>query len=389
MTRLILRDWLDQIWRARATLARIAAIAFAVFILTQPYALLDPIRFFGQIGTEMFVARGWLDFPYARQYANTLPYVYQVWQSTIWGMGAPLGIVAWIGSVLFVWQWWRQRGLALSGVERWRDGFILSWALIYFFAIGGQSAKYLRYILPLLPFLYLMTAVVLSRLISHISRLAQYTIQITLSVAVVSTFVYALAFTSIYAREHPWLQISRWIYENLPADSTVMVEHWDDLLPVPMRVADHARMPTEYHITTLPMYDADDAAKLDTLVNALSANDYIILASPRLYATIPRLPARYPISARYYRALFDGQLGFDLVMHTLNTPALDGIVIFDDPFDYARLANPVRSDALVWNWGYADESFIVYDHPMPLVFKKARARSPDELRALLSPSGSK
>ena len=383
MTRLILRDWLDQIWRARATLARIIAIAFAVFILTQPYALLDPIRFFGQVGTEMFVARGWLDFPYVRQYANTVPYLYQIWQSTLWGMGAPLGIVAWTGSALFVWQWWRTKD--------WRDGFILSWALIYFFSVGGQYAKYLRYLIPLLPFLYLMTAVALSRFTFHVprltsyaSRITQYALRFTFYSAIVSAFIYSLTFVSIYAREHPWLQISRWIYENLPADSAVLVEHWDDLLPVPMRVADHARMPTDYRVTTLPMYDADDTTKLETLVNALSANDYIILASPRLYATIPRLPARYPISARYYRALFDGQLGFDVMMHALNAPALDGIVILDDPFTYAGLMNPIHSDALVLNWGYADESFAVYDHPLPLVFKKSHALSLDELRALLS-----
>jgi hypothetical protein len=151
-----------------------------------------------------------------------------------------------------------------------------------------------------------------------------------------------------------------------------------------MRVTDHTRAPTEYRITTLPMYDPDDAAKLDTLVNTLSANDYIVLASPRLYATIPRLPARYPISARYYRALFAGQLGFEPVMHALNAPAWDGIVILDDPFTYAGLMNPIHSDALVLNWGYADESFAVYDHPLPLVFKKSRVLSSDELRALLS-----
>jgi hypothetical protein len=39
--------------------------------------------------------------------------------------------------------------------------------------------------------------------------------------------------------------------------------------------------------------------------------------------------------------------------------------------------------AIVWNWGRADESFSVYDHPMPLVFKKTRVLSSDDLYALL------
>ena len=94
------------------------------------------------------VARGWLDYPYTRQYAGTIPFVYQINQSTIWGMGLPLGIFAWMGTALFVWQWWRTRA--------WNNGFLMSWALVYFLTIGAQYAKYLRYLLPMLPFMFLM-----------------------------------------------------------------------------------------------------------------------------------------------------------------------------------------------------------------------------------------
>jgi len=57
-------------------------------------------------------------------------------------------------------------------------------------------------------------------------------------------------------------------------------------------------------------------------------------------------------------------------------------VIADNRFD-GMLPPTLRSDALVWNWGYADESFAVYDHPLPLVFKKTRPLSRDELKNLL------
>jgi hypothetical protein len=379
--RVILHDWFDQIRAARKPIAKILTIVFAIFFVTQPYILLDPLRAFGQIGTEMFVARGWLDYPYTRQYADTLPFVYQIAQSTIWGMSAPLGAMAWIASALFVWQWWRAHNRALSGVEAWRDGFILAWALIYFLSIGGQYAKYLRYLLPLLPFLFLMLGAVVSRLTSHALR---FTFYVLLFLALLSAFAYSAAFTLIYTRAHPWLEISRWMYREIPANSTLIIEHWDDQLPVSLRDETGQRMPLEYRTTVLPMYDVDDAKKLDTLINALIANDYIALATPRLFGTIPRLAKRYPMSARYYRALFDGQLGFDLVAHSINTPALNGIVIFSDPFTRAGLRDPIHSDAFVLNWGYADESFIVYDHPPPLIFKKSRALSSSELRDVLS-----
>lgn len=378
----VVRARLQQILGVWKTILKIGSVAFIVFVVTQPYALLDPIRYFGQAGTEALVVRGWYDFPYTRQYADTWPFVYPIAQSAVWGMSLPLGIFTWVGSALFVWQWWRTR--------EWQDGFILSWALVYFLIVGGQFAKYLRYLLPLLPFLFLMAGasfkLLVSSFSSRLSHLASYAL---ISLITLSALAYAVAFDSIYSREHPWLEISNWIYQNIPANSSIAIEHWDDMLPVSLRSSTD-RAPTEYRMQTLPMYDADDAAKLQTLVDTLASSDYVVLASQRLYATIPRLPLRYPLSSRYYRLLFDGQLGFDLVAFARNDPSLDGITIADDTLSDAGLSVPpplaaYHPTATIWSWGHADESFTVYDHPMPLVFKKVRALSKGELHTLLAP----
>jgi hypothetical protein len=375
---------LAQIRNVRRELRYILAVALVAFIVTQPYALLDPIRYFGQIGTESLVARGWLDYPYTRQYADTLPYVYPIVQSSVWGMGLPLGIFAWLGSALFAWRFFRAR--------TWNDGFILAWALVYFLIVGGQYAKHLRYLLPLMPFLYVMSASVVSgqqstlsgqpsvvvghrsSVIGHISRITLY------GIVLIASLAYALAFTSLYAREHPWLTISKWMYANIPARATIAVEHWDDVLPVPMRIGETTRAPSDFTLITLPMYDADDATKLETLVNALRDAEYIVLATQRLSAPIMRQPARYPISSRYYRALFDGQLGFELIAFARNDTALGNLVIVDERAELVPMP-----DGLVWNWGRADESFTVYEHPLPLVFKKTRPLSREEIYKELVP----
>ncbi|MBI5034869.1 MAG: glycosyltransferase family 39 protein [Chloroflexi bacterium] len=382
----LVRTWVKQIWAVRPTLAKILGVALAVFVITQPYMLLDPIRYFGQVGTELLVARGWLDFPYTRQYAGTLPLVYPIVQSSVWGMGLPFGIFVWGASAVFAWNWWRKRD--------WQSGLVLSWALIYFLATGAQFAKYLRYLLPLLPFLFLMTSAYVSCIIlrlragqathashiPHASRVLVFTVYCLLFTGL----IYSLAFVSMYSRQHPWITISQWIYTNVPPQSTLAIEHWDDALPQPMRNAEMGeRSPTEYRTQILPMYDDDDSAKLDKLVDIVSSSDYVVLATQRLSATITRLPHRYPMSSRYYHLLFSGQLGFDLVASATNGIALDGIVIVDDRFDGTMPPLFSHSDAVVWNWGRADESFTVYDHPLPLVFKKVRTLSPDEIRNLL------
>jgi len=375
--RIHVRARFAQLWGIRRALAKIAGVTAAVFIATQPYILLDPVRYFGQVGTEMVVARGWLDRTFTLQFVDTLPIIYPVTQTMIWGLGLPLGLFSFGGAAYFAWVWWRQR--------EWADGLILSWAIVYGIIATTQFAKYPRYLLPLLPFLFLMAVVSIRYYAPDLSYKIIYA---GAAVIAIFTLAYALAFVSIYSREHPWLTISKWIYANVPAQSRLAVEHWDDTLPVPIQFGEQTRNLNDYQMQTLPMFDPDDDKKMQTLVDALQSNDYIILATQRLYGSIPRVPSRYPISARYYTALFNGSLGFDLVALARNDPTLGGIAILDERVTRAGLAIPPhlaasRAGTWDWNWGYEDESLNVYDHPMPLVFKKTHALSAAELRKLL------
>ncbi len=379
-SRSAIRDWLSawraEIWDARKMLSKTVGIALAVFFLAQPYALLDPLRFFGQTGSEALIVRGWMDVPYTRQYLDTPPFLYQIAQSSVWGMGLPLGAVAWLGGALFVWRWWQSR--------TWRDGFLCSWGLVYFFAIGGQHAKHLRYLLPLIPFVYLMAAAAIT---NYQLRITHTALRLVYSGVLLTAFVYAFSFAGIYSRDHPWFAISRWIYANASAGAIIALEHWDDNLPVSMRAPGPERLPTEYQLKTLPMYDADDDTKLQLVADTLATSDYVILATQRLYGTIPRLPARYPVSSRYYARLFSGELGFELTAFARNDPRVAGIAIADNALRDAGLPVPTvlaSYFASAWDWGKADESFTVYDHPMPLVFKKARPLTRDEIAQLLS-----
>lgn len=372
------RAQLGEIWRAlRRPFLQIVGIALLVFVVLQPYAVIDWYNFGRDVIRETFVARGWLDYPYTRQFAGTLPIVYQVTQSSLWGMGVPLGIFAWGGGILFLWQCWKMRA--------WRDTFLVSFALFYFFTIAFQHAKYLRYVLPLLPVLYIIAACAWMRVLG-----TRRVVVAALGILVLgASLLYALAFTQIYTREHPWLTASRWIYQNVPSGSTLAVEEWDDALPVQLELGGIIHFGSEYPQVVLHMYDDDSDEKRSVLAKALAQADGIVLASPRLYASIGRNAARYPLTTGYYEKLFDGDLGFVPVMTARNDPGLFGISICDDPF--AGLPyNAARVRALLpnpctWNWGFADESLSVYDHPQPIVFLKTRVLSAAELENLLRP----
>jgi 4-amino-4-deoxy-L-arabinose transferase-like glycosyltransferase len=357
-------------------LAWILGVALAVFILTQPYVLLDAPIALRDFGRELAVARGWLDYPYTRQYADTLPLIYQIVQSTIWGMGLPLGLFTWSGLALFIWSWWQR--------PSWRGTFLLSFALAYLFSIAFQYAKYLRYLLPLLPLLYLIAAYAWLELTSKRRALGLAGVLLVLLTA----WIYSVAFVRLYANEHPWLTASRWIYENIAPGSVLLVEEWDDALPSMIEFPEGERRAGEYTQIALPLYDDDTELKRLELARELASADAVVLASQRIYASIGRLPERYPLTNRYYAKLFRGDLGFEPVMTVRNDPNLFGVTIRDDPraglaFDASSVDTHFgpRYGSPVWNWGPADESYSVYDHPQPIVFVKVRAQSAAELAA--------
>ena len=190
------------------------------------------------------------------------------------------------------------------------------------------------------------------------------------------TGLYALAYLNVYAQEHPWIQATAWLCRNLPRGSYVVVEHWDDPLPLIQATGD-LRCCRDHLIAELDVYDPDDGEKLEMLMSALSRGDYIVLSSNRLYNTIPRLPWRYPLTSRYYELLLGERLGFELVNYEAVYPRIFGLDLVNDTFSDPDLPVPHllaarEASRLSINLGRADESFSVYDHPKPLIFQKTR-----------------
>jgi YYY domain-containing protein len=300
----------------------------------------------------------------------------------VWGLGLPLGLASLIG-------------LGLAAYELIRKGRMehllpLVYLTVTFIYHAATFVKFMRYFLPLYPFLALFAAYLMTWLWNHKaaiairptrtrvapSRLAPIASRVTTALTSrpaaltlgllvsLGTLLYAIAFSSIYTRSHPRVAASRWIYANIPAGSTLANEHWDDWLPIG-GVDGNRSYGTDGMFQSVEMgnYEDDNPAKLDRMIENLTAADYIILSSNRLYDSIPRLPVRYPMTIRYYQLLFGGQLGFEPVANFTSYPTLLGLQISDQA---------------------AEESFSVYDHPKVQIFKKSATFSATVLRQALS-----
>ncbi len=348
--------------QALATLA----LAGGTFALAQPYALLDTPTFLHDTLRESRIASGALDVPYTRQYAGTLPYLYSMGQLTLWGLALPVGLLAWAGFAASWIRWLRR--------APWTDTLLLAWAGLYWLVVGLLHARHLRYLLPLVPVLCILACSLLQDLSrSRAGRSTRVNVHHALAwLMVLSSLGYALAFASIYRLPHPWIAASEWIYQQIPAGSTLAVEDWDTTLPLPLDVEGQPRRIEEYDLRVLPLYDEpDDGAKWGSLAADLAGSDYLILASRRLYGSIPRLPDRYPLASPYYTQLFQGRLGFERVAEFDRGPAW-----LNPPIPPLMEGTPALFRP--------DESFVVYDHPRTLVFRNREHLTPDELLRRIS-----
>ena len=166
------------------------------------------------------------------------------------------------------------------------------------------------------------------------------------------TFLWAVAFTSIYRRPHTRVEATRWIYAHVPPPKAFANESWDDGLPMPMPDNDPAR----YAGPSMPLFDPDSPEKVETCWSRRSTEaDWVAVTSGRVYMNVTRVPEVFPMSIAYYRALFDGRLGFERAADFTSYPSLGPLRFPDDR---------------------AEEQFTVYDHPRVLLFRKTPAFSP-------------
>jgi YYY domain-containing protein len=120
----------------------------------------------------------------------------------------------------------------------------------------------------------------------------------------------------------------------------------------------------------------DNDTKRDWMANVLDHTDYIIIGTNRRYDSNSRIPSRFPMTIRYYDALFSGELGFELVAQFQETFELG-------PFRVSDQYLPTYTAPRWLNEFEAEEAFHVYDHPAVFIFRKTDAYTHQKMHAIL------
>jgi YYY domain-containing protein len=237
-------------------LAIAAVVSLVIFRICQPYAFVGP-GFFGfkpnpawisNIREQRLQAAGDVDFPPALQWARR-PHTFGFENLTVWGLGLPLGILAWAG---FLWMGWRLvRGFirSLHNPQNEWGAFVLPWAWtgLYF---AWQSLSWnptMRYFVLIYPSLAIIAAWAVYAVWDKGQNLrsgGQMRINVLRATAVFTgiavlglTAAWAFAFSRIYTRPVTRVAASSWIYQNVPGPVNLEIKNASGTINQPLALS--------------------------------------------------------------------------------------------------------------------------------------------------------
>ena len=304
-----------------------AAVTVGVFLLLNPYALLDWRNYlfadnaFGLMHILRNV-RGEFYYPFQIQFQDIHPLPFLV-GNVLWWAAGPTLLVA--GLCSWAWMLWRRRPA---------DWLLLSWALPQLVLTAGAKVLFMRYAIPFLPLLALGAAALLAHLLEQWRAGARRALAWGLAAAVaLPSLGWTAALASVHDREDSRITAGRWLASRLPEGAALLHERSaNSIKPVIHMPRYHnvcEEIPTVYRAT-----GNTEADKLDFLLDKLRQVQWAAILESNRKLGYDRC-SRYPAEKAFYAELFADRLGFatDTVFQTL--PTVLGLRIDDEPAEFS------------------------------------------------------
>lgn len=327
-------------------LAIITTTATVTFAIVAPYVFLDFPSLLSNLQYEGGLAIGKFTVFYTRQFIDTIPILFQSEKILPYTLGPFLFLFSVIGFIIVIIDFIKKPKMILL--------IIISAFLSLFISNAFLFAKWTRFISPTFPFFAIFAVFLLDKLYSKNKFISNLLTVILL----IGTFLWALAFFSIYL--HPDIRItsSNWIEKNIPEYSTILVEG-GNMIDIPLQ--------GNFNRISLDFYnlETDTQSRLEVL-NGLKRTDYFIIQSRRVFMNHQRLPNLYPETTKFYDALFAGDLGFKQIQEFHSYPMLQT--------GNWKLEFPDEK---------AEETWSVFDHPVIRIFKKIQQLSREDYAKFL------
>jgi 4-amino-4-deoxy-L-arabinose transferase-like glycosyltransferase len=293
----VYRDQPDMI-RARdlavRSLRRVALPMFVAFLVSTPFAVLDPVRFLGNFYRQnQIVAHGWLGFENVHN---------GYWFNLSVNLAGSLGAVL-LGLGL--------AGLVLALVKRTRADLILvPYVVVYYLYVSSWHELMDRYLLPIVPLLIVL-AVRACVALAAVPVVRRRAVVVTVAAGLLLGAIVLPARASInYSRSLQGTDVrtvaKAWLEQHLPANAVIAMEPYGPPL-VPrfdLRFYAEARLTTPSYVIyrlPLPLPGASDPkARLRFLVE--HDVGYVVLSSD-VDSRVLAARATYPVQVAFYEEL--------------------------------------------------------------------------------------
>jgi 4-amino-4-deoxy-L-arabinose transferase-like glycosyltransferase len=313
-------------------------ITAAIYAFSNPYVFSDTKSFESSIRYETNVALGTLPVFYTGEFINTIPVLFQL-QNVYPFLLNPFIALIFIPSFFYI----------LYKSIKTKNFFfllLLSYFLILLVSQAFVFVKWTRYMIPTLPFMYLMIAVTLSDITTANYSTMKFPHSLPMKIIFFICSLFSLSyFTTAFAQPDTRTTAQEFAKNNIPQNSHILSEVYD-LGIVPFNNSFN-------NIELFNFYDLDSgnptlASELSTkLANA----NYIILPSQRLLKIRLNNPEHFPNGNHFYESLLHDKLGYTLIYKT-PCDIFCSITYWGDPiFRYEETTN-------------------VFDRPTVYIFKK-------------------
>jgi 4-amino-4-deoxy-L-arabinose transferase-like glycosyltransferase len=331
--------------------------AFLVYYITNPFVFLDFGSFKNSMNYESSLALGTLPVFYTGEFFNTIPIIFQFTKIYPFLLN-PLLTIIFIPSFYY---------LLTQIVKRKNIAFLIlaSFFMILFFSQAFLFAKWTRYMMPTLPFIFLIISIMISDVIARgetakqsQKRLPRSLESFIMTIIIVVNFVFAFSyFITAFVRPDTRIAAYQFAQKIVPFEAPILSEVYD-LGIVPFN-------DSFTNIVLFNFYDLDNNSPdwtKEKLTTQLASSDYFIVPSQRILKTRLSNKKQFPEAYNFYGHVLNKRNPQTLVALT-SMPSYKQI--YETPCDIfckiIYLGDPVYR---------FEETANVFDRPTVMIFKK-------------------
>jgi hypothetical protein len=293
--------------------------------------------FFNALIYERSLVVGTIPVFYTQSFSDTVPVVFQFLNILPFLLN-PLLTIIFIPAFFYV---------LIKAIKTKNIPLLLlnTFFLILFLPQAFLHAKWTRYMVAPLPFMYLILAISIADFIQSFKK-ASSTKYLVLSILLGSSILFGFSyFLTAFTKPDTRIQAAEWAEASMPKNSAVLSEPYDlGIMPFNRHLND---------IEIFNFYDLEpDTGPMQTALDAgIQTSDYVILPSQRLIRSRLLNKEQFPKGHAFYANLTNDKAGYEKIYQT-PCDIFCKITYLGDP---------------VYRW---EETAIVFDRPTIMIFRK-------------------